>query len=384
MEETLKKAYTIKDYTIKIRRELHKHPELAFQEEWTHNFVSKELTGLGLNPVKKNNTGIIADIGKGKEKVALRADMDALPLKEETDLKFKSLNEGVMHACGHDTHMAMLLGAAKLLTDYPVKRPTRLIFQPSEEKSPGGAKGMIEEGVLTGVSEIYGLHIEPELKIGSIKLKPGPMMAAPDEMDIIIRGSGGHAAEPHKTEDTIYVASLFINEIQGLVARKSDPANPIVISITSIHGGNAYNVIPKEVKLKGTVRTIDEDSWQNAPIWIGNTLSALRTSYQIEYELSYNRGYPVLRNDEEKTKKLLSIAKKIFTNVEVMDNPTMGGEDFAYYLQKVPGAFAFIGAGNKKKGISSKLHTPDFTIDENALPLGVALLYSLANEKINN
>ncbi len=381
MKKLIDKAYSIKDYIIRIRRELHRHPELAFKEKWTHNFISKELKNLGLNPIKINKTGIIADIGKGNGRVGLRADMDALPIKEESDLPFKSLNDGVMHACGHDTHMAMLLGATKLLTEKPPNHPVRLIFQPSEEKTPGGAKGMIEEGALEGVSEIFSIHIDPQLEIGSLQIKSNAMMAAPDEMDITISGAGGHAAEPHKTQDTIYVASLFINEIQGLVSRKSDPTNPVVISICSIHGGTAYNIIPTEVKLKGTVRTIDEESWQNIPEWIDNILKAISHSYHVEYEFVYKRGYPILRNDKRKTEKLVSVAKKIFKNVKVMDKPMMGGEDFAYYLEKIPGAFAFIGGANKKKGISSKLHTPHFTIDEDALPMGTALLYTLADEK---
>lgn len=384
MKKLIDKAYSIKDYIIGIRRELHKHPELAFKEKWTHNFISDELKSIGLKPIKINKTGIIADIGKGDNKVGLRADMDALPINEENNLPFKSLNNGVMHACGHDTHMAMLLGAAKLLTEKPTRHPVRLIFQPSEERTPGGAKGMIEEGALDGTSEIFCIHIDPENEIGSLSIRSGVMMAAPDEIDIKITGTGGHASEPHKTQDVIYVTSLFINEVQGLVSRKSDPLKPVVISICSIHGGSTYNIIPTEVKLKGTVRTIDKESWQHIPEWIDKIIKSLSHSYQVEYELSYRRGYPVLKNDEEKTRKLISIAKKIFKNIELMDNPIMGGEDFACYLEKIPGAFAFIGGANKKKGIFSKLHTPNFQIDEDALPMGCALLYALANEETGN
>ncbi|TEU00051.1 MAG: amidohydrolase [Candidatus Stahlbacteria bacterium] len=384
MNKILRKALSIKNYIIRIRRELHKHPELAFEEKWTHNFISDELKSLGLKPIKINKTGIIVDIGKGNNKIGLRADMDALPINEENELPFKSINNGVMHACGHDTHIAMLLGCAKLLTLNPVERPVRLLFQPSEERTPGGAKGMIEEGVLEGVSEIFGIHIDPEIEIGSLSIRSGVMMAAPDEMDIKITGTGGHAAEPHKTNDVIYATSLFINEIQGLVSRKSEPTKPVVISICSIHGGSTYNIIPINVRLKGTVRTIDKESWQNIPQWIDDILKGISLSYGIEYELLYKRGYPILKNDEKKTKKLTCIAQGIFKNVEIMDDPVMGGEDFAYYLEKIPGSFAFIGGANKKKGIYSKLHTPHFIIDEDALPMGAALLYALANEKADN
>ena len=384
MNKILRKALSIKNYIIEIRRELHKHPELAFEEKWTHKFISKELKALSLYPVNINKTGIIVDIGKGNNKIGLRADMDALPINEENELPFKSINNGVMHACGHDTHMAMLLGAAKLLTLNSVERPVRLLFQPSEERTPGGAKGMIEEGALEGISEIFGIHIEPELEIGCLEIRPGPMMASPDEMDIKITGTGGHAAEPHKTNDVIYATSLFINEIQGLVSRKSEPTKPVVISICSIHGGSTYNIIPTNVRLKGTVRTIDKESWQNIPQWIDDILKGISLSYGIEYELLYKRGYPILKNDEKKTKKLICIAQEIFKNIEIMDDPVMGGEDFAYYLEKIPGSFSFIGGANKKKGIYSKLHTPHFIIDEDALPMGAALLYALANEKADN
>ena len=384
MNKILRKALSIKNYIIEIRRELHKHPELAFEEKWTHKFISKELKALSLYPVNINKTGIIVDIGKGNNKIGLRADMDALPINEENELPFKSINNGVMHACGHDTHMAMLLGAAKLLTLNSVERPVRLLFQPSEERTPGGAKGMIEEGVLEGVSEIFGIHINPEIEIGSLSIRSGVMMASPDEMDIKITGTGGHAAEPHKTNDVIYATSLFINEIQGLVSRKSEPTKPVVISICSIHGGSTYNIIPTNVRLKGTVRTIDKESWQNIPQWIDDILKGISLSYGIEYELLYKRGYPILKNDEKKTKKLICIAQEIFKNIEIMDDPVMGGEDFAYYLEKIPGSFSFIGGANKKKGIYSKLHTPHFIIDEDALPMGAALLYALANEKADN
>ncbi|MEA1913526.1 MAG: amidohydrolase [candidate division WOR-3 bacterium] len=384
MEKIVRKAFSIKDYIIKIRRELHSHPELSFEEKRTHQFIERELKSLGLEPRTLNKTGITADIGKGDERVGLRADMDALPIKEENNLPYKSQNNGFMHACGHDTHMAMLLGAAKLLINYPLSRPVRLIFQPSEEKTPGGAKGMIREGALEGVSEIYGLHIDPEMNLGSIKLKPGVMMAAGDEMDIIIKGVGGHASEPSKTIDPIYASSLFINEIEGLIGRRSNSKHPIVISICSVHGGSTYNIIPSEVKLKGTVRTIEKESWRKVPDLIKNVLKALSISYGINFELSYKRGYPIVKNDLEKTEKFISIARNIFKRVNIMKNPLMGSEDFSYYLEEIPGTFAFIGGGNKEKGITSTLHSPEFLIDEDSLPFGSALFYLLVSGKTNN
>lgn len=380
MKTAIKKANSIKKYIINTRHELHKHPETAFKENRTHDFIEKQLKNLGCEPKTLNKTGLIADIGKGKKRIALRADMDALPIKEENSLPFKSQNKGFMHACGHDTHMAMLLGAGKLLSSMKNPPPVRLIFQPSEEKIPGGAKGMIKEGALKGISEIYAIHIEPESEIGTLILKPGIMLAGADEIEITIKGKGAHAAEPHKAIDPIYASALFINQTQSLVSRKSDPKSPFVISICTINGGTAFNIIPEEVKMKGTVRTIEKELWQKAPQWIGNILKALKVSEGIDYELRYKRGYPIMKNDPGKTENLIKIAKNIFNNIEIMESPIMGGEDFAYYLQEVPGTFVFMGGANKKKGIHSKLHSPGFIIDENALPLGTALLYSLATK----
>jgi len=206
------------------------------------------------------------------------------------------------------------------------------------------------------------------------------MLAAADEMEITIKGKGGHAAEPHKTIDPIYASALFINQTQSLVSRKADPKSPFVISICTINGGTAFNIIPEEVKMLGTVRTIEKELWQKAPEWIGNILKALKVSYNIDYELAYQRGYPILKNDPAKTEKLVKIAKGLFKNIEFMESPIMGGEDFAYYLQEVPGTFVFMGGANKRKGIHSKLHTAGFNIDEDALPLGSALLYSLVTK----
>ncbi|MBN1695493.1 amidohydrolase [candidate division WOR-3 bacterium] len=380
MKNELKKANSIREYIINTRRELHKHPEPAFKEKWTHDFIEKQLKNLGYKPKTLNKTGLTADIGKGKNRIALRADMDALPIEEENSLPHKSQNKGYMHACGHDTHMAMLLGAAKLLSEEKNPPPVRFIFQPSEEKIPGGAKGMIEEGALKGISEIYAIHIEPESEVGTLILKSGVMLAAADEMTITIKGKGAHAAEPHKSIDPIYASSLFINQTQSLVSRKADPKSPFVISICTINGGTAFNIIPEEVKMLGTVRTVEKELWQKAPEWIGDILKGLNISSGIDYELIYQRGYPILKNDPKKSESLIKIAKSIFKEINLMESPIMGGEDFAYYLKEVPGTFVFMGGANKKKGIQSKLHTARFNIDENALPLGTALFYSLATK----
>ena len=362
---------------VSLRRHFHQNPELAFKEFETSKFIQHYLKDLGYIPEVKNKTGITADLNKGNTLVALRADMDALPIEEKTGLEFSSRNKGVMHACGHDAHMAIALGTAKILKELHPEVGVRFIFQPSEERTPGGAKGMIEEGCLEDVTEIFGLHMYPDIEIGSIMTRPGVFMAAADEIDIEIRGKGGHASTPQKTVDPIYLSGLFINAVQSIVSRKSSPVKPMVITISSIHGGNIYNIIPDVVTMKGTVRNTDSDHWEKCPEWIEEILIGTVKSLGGNYNLNYKRGYPILKNDPDSVKYLLKQANGIFKESIIREEPIMGGEDFSYYLQNKPGAFCFIGSGNKNLGITAGLHTDKFTIDENALLYGVVLFISL-------
>jgi len=362
---------------IRLRRELHRIPELAFEEYKTSAFIKEYLKSLGYKPTECNKTGVYADTGDNPL-IALRADIDALPIQEETGLEYASIHEGRMHACGHDSHTAMLLTAARVLKDFPPPVPVRFIFQPSEERAPGGARGMIEEGVLEGIREIYGIHVDPQLPSGTIMSRKGAFMAASDEVDIWIKGKGGHGSTPEETIDPIYLSALFITAVQSIVSRKASPLYPMVISVCSIHSGSVYNIIPDQVHMMATVRNIDEEHWKNAPLWIEDVLKGITSTHGGEYVLEYRRGYPVLKNNPDAVEFLKGISAGIFEDFVERENPIMGGEDFAYYLQNVPGAFAFIGAGGKG-GHLSRLHTSTMVLDESVFIKGVKLHTAIAH-----
>ena len=377
---SLRKALKIADWLIEIRRHIHKYPELGYQEYETSNFIQQKLEELQIPFKKAAKTGIIADIKRDGEKlIALRADIDALPIMEENNIPYKSRNPGKMHACGHDAHISMLLGAARILKDIKRGPDVRLLFQPSEERLPGGAPSMIQDGALKNVDEIYGIHVAPDISVGTIKTREGIMMASADEMDIKIIGKGGHASAPNKAIDPIYISSLFINNIQSIVSRLSTPISPVVITISAINGGNIYNVIPDIVEMKGTVRTIDDDTHNLVIKKIKKILKYTAGMYGAKYELDYRIGYPTLINHRRGVEKFRSISRGFLT-FKTMKSPMMGGEDFAWYLKECKGAFAFIGVRNEQKGIVYPLHHPKFNIDEDILPYGAELLVKLASK----
>lgn len=376
-EETLRFQDLIlkyKEEVIRLRRELHKIPEIAFEEIKTSSFIKDYLKKLGLKPILCNKTGIYADTGKDPI-FALRADMDGIPVEEKTGLTFSSMHKGKMHACGHDGHMAMLLTTAKIIKELNKDYSVRLIFQPSEERTPGGALGMIKEGVLNGIQHIFGLHIEPSLKTGDVITKRNEFMAASDEIDIWIKGKGGHASTPEKTQDPIYLASLFITSLQSIASRKKNPNIPLVITISAIQSGTVYNVIPEEVHMMGTVRNIDDELLEKSPFLIEDVLKGITSIFNAEYYMNYRRGYPVLRNHPESVDVLKDICEGSFDFKEIK-NPIMGGEDFGYYLKQVKGCFAFLGAGGKE-GNMSELHTEKMDFDEDALTNGVYIFLRL-------
>jgi len=376
----LNDALKIKDWMVKIRRHIHQYPELGYQEYKTSDFIKKKLEELKIPFRGAAKTGIIADIKRdGKKKIALRADIDALPIQERNDIPYKSRNSGKMHACGHDAHTTMLLGAARILKGIKKGPDVRLLFQPSEEKLPGGAPSMIKDGALKGVEEIYGIHVGPDIPIGTIKTKADIMMASADEMDIRIIGKGGHASSPNKAIDPIYISSLFINSVQSIVSRLSSPLSPVVITISAVNGGNIYNVIPENVDMKGTVRALSDNTHKMVIRMIKKLLKHITAMYGAKYNLDYRIGYPVLINSEGGVEKFKDVSGG-FLRFKMMENPMMGGEDFAWYLRECKGAFAFIGVRNEKKGIVYPLHHPKFNIDEDVLPYGAALLVKLASK----
>jgi amidohydrolase len=367
---------------IEVRHHLHAHPELSYQEFETSKFVQAKLKGFGIPFEIKATTGVVGLIkGKNPDKriIALRADMDALPIKEENDIVYKSKNEGVMHACGHDVHTACLLGAAKILNELKNdwEGTVKLIFQPGEEKNPGGASLLIKEGVLEDPepSSIFGLHVHPGLAVGKMSFRPGKVMASADELYMTIKGKGGHAAAPHSCIDPILIASHLIISLQQIVSRNNNPHNPTVLSITSFQGGSTTNVIPNEVKLKGTFRAMNEEWRFKAHNLIRKMATDLVHSMGGEIDLVIDIGYPSVYNNEALHELAKNKAQEFIGSKNVEETePRMGAEDFGYYSQEIPGCFFRLGVMNVKKGITSGVHTPTFNIDESAIETGMGIM----------
>jgi amidohydrolase len=367
---------------IEVRHHLHAHPELSYQEYETSKFVQERLKQLNISFKIMATTGVIGIIeGKNPSSrvVALRADMDALPIQEENKVDYKSVNNGVMHACGHDVHTTCLLGAAKILsqTKNEWEGTVKLIFQPGEEKNPGGASLLIKEGVLENPkpSAIYALHVNPQLETGKLSFRGGKVMASADELYITIKGKGGHAAAPHTTADTILIASQLVVALQQVISRNNNPFSPSVLSITSFQGGFTTNVIPSEVKLMGTFRAMDEEWRRKAHEIITRLSTELVHSMGAEIDLHIDVGYPTVYNNEELTTKAKKIAEEVMGKENVEETEMrMGAEDFGYYSQMIPGCFFRLGTGNKKKGITAGVHTPVFNIDEDAIEVGIRMM----------
>lgn len=367
---------------ISIRHQLHANPELSYQEFETSKFIQQQLTALNIPFEIKATTGVIGLLkGKNPEKrvVALRADMDALPITEENDIPYKSTNPGVMHACGHDVHTSCLLGAAKILSELKNEweGTVKLIFQPGEEKNPGGASILIKEGVLENPApkNIFGMHVHTTLEKGKLSFRSGMVMASADEIYITIKGKGGHAASPHLTADTILIASNLIVSLQQLISRNNSPFNPSVLSITSIHGGNTTNVIPSEVKLMGTFRAMNEEWRYKAHELIKTMASQMVESMGAEIDLKIDIGYPSVLNNEALTVAATKTAETYVGKENVDETELrMGAEDFAFYSHKIPGCFFRLGTANIAKGITAGVHTPKFNIDEDAIEIGMGMM----------
>jgi len=367
---------------IAVRHHLHAHPELSYQEFETSKYIQKKLESFGLSYSVMAETGVIAMIkGKNASKkvIALRADMDALPIKEENKVNYKSKNEGVMHACGHDVHSSVLLGAAKILNELKSQweGTIKLIFQPGEERNPGGASILIKEGVLENPKPdaIFGLHVHPQLETGYFSFREGKVMASADELYITIKGPGGHAAAPHLTVDTILVASQLVVSLQQIISRNKSPFNPSVLSICSFQGGHTTNVIPSEVKLMGTFRAMDEEWRKKAHELIRKQCTELAESLGASIDVHIDIGYPSVYNNEKLNEKARSLAAAYSGINQIQTTELrMGAEDFGYYSQVIPGCLFRLGVGNVKKGITSGVHTPTFNIDEAAIELGMGMM----------
>jgi hippurate hydrolase len=367
---------------IEVRHYLHAHPELSYQEFETSKFVQQKLSEYKIPFEVKATTGVIGLI-KGKNPdsriIALRADMDALPINEQNDVPYKSTTQNVMHACGHDVHTTCLLGAAKILseTKNDWEGTVKLIFQPGEEKNPGGASLLIKEGVLENPKPegIFALHVNPQLEVGRLSFRSGKVMASADELYITIKSKGGHAAAPHLTVDTILIASHLIVALQQVISRNNNPLLPSVLSITSFQGGYTTNVIPSEVKLMGTFRAMDEGWRFKAHEIIRKLSTELVHSMGAEIDLHIDVGYPTVYNNEKLNAVAIRTAEE-FMGVEKVEETEirMGAEDFGYYSQQIPGCFFRLGTGNKSKGITSGVHTPHFNIDEDAIEIGIGIM----------
>jgi len=380
LDDLKEEVFSLTNELVRWRRDFHQHPEIAFEEKRTAEVIDNFLRELGLSVRRVAGTGLVAKIEgakKGKT-VALRADMDALPLQEEGEKPFKSLHPGATHACAHDGHMAILLATAKILAKRKDILPgcIILIFQPAEERPPGGAVKMIEEGALEGVDAIFGLHLWQPLPTGSVGLVKGAMMANSDEFTLTVRGRGGHGSMPHQAVDPILAAAQIIINVQSIVSRNVDPLKPCVVSFGTIDGGTAFNIIPDEVRLRGTVRSFDAEVQALAEKRLREIAEQTAAAFGATAFLEYKKGFPAVVNHAAAIDFVADIARHVLgENCVITIKPVMGGEDFAYYLQKIPGAFFFFGAGD---GCPFPHHHPAFDFDEGALPTATLLFTSLA------
>ena len=362
------------DEVVAIRRQLHQHPELSFCEKDTAELIKRCLASKNIDYQSDiAGTGVVAAIHGSlsfRPIIALRADLDALPIHETTDLPYRSVNDGVMHACGHDAHTAMLIGTAFILNDLKDKfsGTIKLIFQPGEEKLPGGASLMIKEGVLNDVELIIGQHVYPDLLCGEVGFHAGPYMASSDEINITVKGRGGHAAKPAERDNAVMAAAKIVTKLSGLYPENGD----VLLAFGGFHADGTYNVIPSEVNLKGTMRTFDEEKRKSLKDNILKVSKEIASEYGCEADVFIESGYPSLQNDVKLTEKCAGFAKEILGESKVKELPQlMTAEDFAWYSQKIPACFYRLGTSNPAKGIDSKQHTSTFDIDENAMRIGM-------------
>ena len=373
-------SMSISDWIISIRRELHEHPELMYEEFKTSELIRRELDKLEISykhPIAE--TGVLASIGNGNGPcVALRADMDALPIHEETDVSFKSKIDGKMHACGHDCHVSMLLGAAKLLKgkEDQINGTVKLLFQPAEEGGAGG-KLMREEGALKNpvVERIFGLHVWPQMPSGQIGSREGTFLAATSSLNLTVKGVGGHAAVPQLTKDPVLTSARIITNLQSIVSRELDPLDSGVVSITVINGGNASNVIPSDVIVKGTLRSLTMDGLRELQKRVKEIAEGIAQTHGCEAIVEYvGNDYPPTVNDSDMWKFAKGIGIELLGDENVSDlDAVMGGEDFAYYTEKVKGCFVVLGMNNPDIDATYSVHHPMFKADEDALHIGTAL-----------
>lgn len=378
-------AEEVADDVVAWRRHLHRHPELSFHEHATADFVAERLASIGGFTITRPTATSVVGVLRGGQPgpvLAVRADMDALPIDEESGVPFASENPGVMHACGHDGHTAVLLGVAHILGARRelVHGELRFLFQHAEELFPGGAQQLVDVGVLDGVETVLGLHLMADGPSGALMLRAGPAMAAPDTFSITVRGKGGHGAMPQTAVDPVAIGAQIVGNLHQLVSRAIDPVEPVVVSVTRFHAGSADNVIPDSAELGGTVRTFDADLRDSMPALMERVVKGLTEAHGAGYDFAYERGYRALVNDDSVTERLRGAFEATFGAERVATPPRiMGGEDFSAYLAVRPGTFFFVGARPPAPEVAYPHHHPRFAIDEAALPVAVeAFLTAIA------
>ncbi|MEO0553503.1 MAG: M20 family metallopeptidase [Bacteroidota bacterium] len=368
---------------VAVRRHLHANPELSYEEYNTAEYVANQLRSSGIEPkvgiAKTGVTALIEGKNTNSKVVALRGDMDALPIKEANDVPYKSKNEGVMHACGHDVHTASLLGTARILQAMKedFDGVVKLIFQPGEEKNPGGASLMINDGVLKNPApaSIFGQHVMPLIPVGKVGFRSGMYMASADEIYLTIKGTGGHGAIPEHLTDTVLITSHIIVALQQIISRNADPKKPTVLSFGKVEAMGATNIIPNEVKVAGTFRAMDEEWRIRAHKLITEMARSIAKGMGAECDVFISKGYPFLQNDPPLTERARQLAVEFLGEENVVNlDLWMGAEDFSYYSQKIPACFYRLGTRNEAKGITSYVHTPTFNVDEDALEIGMGMM----------
>lgn len=376
-QRLLAQAEHIQAEVIGWRRYLHQHPELSFHESETAHYIEETLRSFGNLVVSRpTSTSVMARLigGRPGKVLAIRADIDALPIDEETNLPFSSEKPGVMHACGHDGHTAIVLGVAKVMAEAQseLEGEIRFIFQHAEELPPGGADEMIAAGVMDGVDAVIGAHLQSPVEAGKVGVIAGPMLASPDTFYITISGKGGHAAEPHRVVDSIAISAQVVTNLQHIVSRNVNPLDPLVVSVTKIIGGHTHNVIPGSVELCGTVRCMDFGVREEVPKRMKQIIEGITQAHGATFDFRYEYGYRPLINHEEVTKTVAESVKELYGEEALYTiKPSMAADDFSAFLNKAPGTYFNIGAGSKEKGIVYPHHHPKFTIDEDSLLIGM-------------
>ncbi len=385
MTATQDRVTALREQLVAWRRHLHMHPEVGFHEHETAQYIEAQLRQMpGLTVTRPTATSVLAVLKGGQpgRTALLRADIDALPITEENTFEFASRNPGVMHACGHDGHTAILLGVANLLSEHAQDVPgeIRMIFQHAEEIGPGGAEELVTTtDLMTGVDVVTGLHLSSSLPAGQVAIRAGAFMASPDMIELKIKGKGGHGAQPEQTVDPIAVGAQVVTNLQHVVSRNTSALDALVVSITSFHAGTTHNVIPDTAEMLGTVRTFDPELRQRAPQLIERIVKGVCEAHGAEYELNYEFGYRPVVNTDWVAAQLREIAEAEFGPGQVMEAPQwMGGEDFSAYLQKAPGAYFNVGAASEAADSHWPHHHPRFTIDEASLETGVRMLHAAA------